>query len=477
MNIEKYGFTPSMIPPNAAGTPARITASHRGRFAFVCDAGSGFAHLKSSEYRSGDETYPTTGDFVLIDWQEDGESRILRTLPRKTCFTRLDPSSSGYGAQAVAANFDHVFIMHSLDRDWNLRGLERYLTLAWQSGAVPVVLLTKADCLEDHSAQLFAAEKLAIGTEAFAVSARTGYGLERLSDYLKPAGTAVFLGPSGAGKSSLVNALAGVPDKEGKDGMGEKEIMATGKVRERDGRGRHTTSHRQLILLESGAMVIDTPGMRELGMWEAAEGLERGFADVDHYLGQCRFADCRHQSEPGCAVREAIRQGELSPQRWESYQQLEAEARYAGDKAGYLREKKQWSKEVAKMRRQKGSTGDKDYRHQPCSDSFTCGVCGNLVTPENAGSQHRNHCPHCLSSVHADNEPGDRASICRGIMDPIGVWVRKNGEWAIIHRCRSCGTLSSNRIAADDNPTLLMSIAVKPLASPPFPLWQAGQAG
>lgn len=114
--------------------------------------------------------------------------------------------------------------------------------------------------------------------------------------------------------------------------------------------------------------------------------------------------------------------------------------------------------------------GHKDYRHQACTEQFTCKVCGTFVLPEGAGSMHRNHCPKCLSSLHVDNDPGDRTSLCKGIMDPIGVWVRKNGEWAIIHRCRSCGTLSSNRIAADDNPTLLMSIAVKPLAMPPFPL-------
>jgi ribosome biogenesis GTPase len=113
-----------------------------------------------------------------------------------------------------------------------------------------------------------------------------------------------------------------------------------------------------------------------------------------------------------------------------------------------------------------------DYRHTACAESFTCKICGTFVVPEGAGSQHRNHCPKCLSSIHVDSEPGDRASLCKGIMDPIGVWVRKNGEWAIIHHCRLCGMLSSNRIAADDNPTLLMSIAVKPLATPPFPLGQ-----
>lgn len=252
--------------------------------------------------------------------------------------------------------------------------------------------------------------------------------------------------------------------------------MPTGGIREKDGRGRHTTTHRQLLLLDSGVMVIDTPGMRELGMWEAEDGLEQSFSDVEQFLGRCKFSDCRHQSEPGCAVREAIRSGALSPERWESYQKLHAEARYSSDKAGYLRKKQQWHKEIVKMQRQSRQF-QPDYRTEPCAEHFTCKVCGAQVAPEEAGTQHRNHCPQCLSSVHVDHEPGDRASLCKGVMDPIGVWVRKNGEWALIHRCRACGALSSNRIAADDNPALLMSIAMKPLAAPPFPLWQVDRAG
>ena len=246
--------------------------------------------------------------------------------------------------------------------------------------------------------------------------------------------------------------------------------MRTSGIREKDGRGRHTTTHRQLLLLENGVLAIDTPGMRELGMWEAEEGISRGFPDVEEHLGHCRFSDCRHQGEPGCAVAEAIRRGELSPERWESYRKLREESRLSGSKADFLREKQRRQKELSKTLRQWKKA---DYRHEPCMESFTCKVCGALVTPEDAGSRHRNHCPRCLSSVHVDNRPGDRASLCGGTMDPIGVWVRKDGEWALIHRCRACGALSSNRIAADYNPALLMSIAVKPLAEPPFPLWQA----
>lgn len=457
MNLETYGYHPQMAPDNAAGIPARVTAVHRDLYEIVCEHGTGLARLKASEYYAGDECFPTTGDFVLLDWQGGGESRILQTLPRKTSFSRLDPSSSGHREQVVAANFDYVFILQSLNRDFNPRRLERYLALAWQSGAVPAVILTKADLAGDYLLQLRAAEKLAAGTGVFAVNALTGDGTGQLAEYLKPGKTVVFLGSSGVGKSSLVNALAG------------KTLMDTGDIRQKDGRGRHTTTHRQLILLESGVMIIDTPGVRELGMWEADDGLSQSFSDIEQYFGRCKFKDCRHQSEPGCAVTEAIRSGELSPERWESYQRLKAEAEFTEDKAGYLRKKQQWHKEISKTIRQKKTA---DYRNVPCTESFTCKVCGEPISPEDAGSQHRNHCPRCLSSLHVDNQPGDRASLCKGVMDPIGVWVRKNGEWAILHRCRLCGKISSNRVAADDNPTLLMSIAMKPLASPPFPLWQ-----
>lgn len=454
MNLTEYGFQPTtMSESDSPGIPARITAVHRGLFEIVCDAGMGTARLKAGCYRDG-AVIPTVGDFVQIDWAENGESRILKTLPRRTCFTRRDPD--GKREQAVAANFDYVFILQALGHDFNESRLERYLTMAWQSGAVPAVLLAKADETDDCSPFIRAAERVATGVGVFAVSARTGQGLDQLESYLMPGRTIVLLGSSGVGKSTLINRLAGA------------ELTRTGAIRQKDGRGRHTTTARQLFRTQGGVMIIDTPGMRELGLWEADTGLEKNFADVEQYLGQCKFSDCRHQGEPGCAVASAIQNGQLAPERWESYQKLRAESDFTADKADYLRQKRRRNREIALSRRAQERP---DYRHTPCTESFTCKACGAPVYPEAAGTAHRNHCPHCLCSLHVDHRPGDRASLCGGIMEPIGVWVRKNGEWAIIHRCRTCGALSSNRIAADDNPTLLMSIAAKPIASPPFPLW------
>lgn len=349
MNIRDYGFMPDMMPENAQGIPARITAVHRERYALVCEYGEMYGRLKKKEYFGGYEEFPTTGDFVLINYNPGGDSQIMKTLPRKTFFSRKDPTP-GRGEQAVAANFDYVFIMQSLNQDYNVKRLERYLTLAWQSGAIPVVVLTKADLLGECGEYMQIAEKTAAGVAVHAVSAMTGEGMDALEDYILPGKTVVFLGSSGVGKSSLVNALAG------------EEIMAVSGIREDDSKGRHTTTHRQLILLKNGAMIIDTPGMRELGMWDVTIGLGETFADVEQLLGRCRFSDCKHQTEPGCAIKNAILNGELSRERWESYRKLGNEAKYSGDKGVFLRQKQQRNKDIAKFSRQRKSSGKNLWR-------------------------------------------------------------------------------------------------------------------
>ena len=345
MHFEDYGFDRSNGHGDQ-GMPARVIAVHRDRYKLICERGECYGRLKTREYYVEAENFPTAGDFVLIHYNPSGDCMIVKTLPRRTVFTRKDPDP-GRGEQAVAANFDYVFIMQSLNHDFNPKRLERYLTLAWQSGAQPVVVLTKADLVSDYTEQLRTAEIYAMGTPVHAVSAQTGYGMDALSAYLRSGKTVVFLGSSGVGKSSLVNALAG------------EEIMATGGIREDDSRGRHTTTHRELIMLPNGAMIIDTPGMRALGMWDVGEGIGNAFADVEQHLGCCKYSDCRHQSEPGCAIKMAIESGELPLARWESYLALKKEARYADDKEGFLREKREWHKAISKGTKQLKKTNPK----------------------------------------------------------------------------------------------------------------------
>lgn len=335
LNLDKYGL-PTDVLDEAGSIPARITAVHRERYELVCEHGQAVGKLKSSTYFVDTlEDFPTTGDFVLVNYNPSGESQIVRTLPRKSFFSRRDPDK-GRGEQVIAANFDYVFIMQSLNQDFNPKRLERYVTLAWQSGAIPVVILTKADLVDDCAEQLEAVEGVAFGVDIHVVSAVAGTGLDAITAYLQPGKTAVFLGSSGVGKSSLVNALAG------------QEIMAVAEIREDDAKGRHTTTHRQLIMLDNGAMIIDTPGLRELGMWDVSSGLGEAFLDVERYFTDCRFSDCQHRTEPGCAVKAALETGELSSERWESYLHLKREAKFTDDKAAYFKTQQQLAKERAR---------------------------------------------------------------------------------------------------------------------------------
>ena len=345
MHLEEYGFD-KLIYQNYDGMPARVIAVHKERYKLICENGECYGRLKTREYYVDMENFPTAGDFVIINYNPIGDSMIVGTLPRHTVFMRKDPNPNK-AEQAVAANFDYVFIMQSLNHDFNVKRLERYLTLAWQSGAQPVVVLTKADLLDDFTGKIKMAELYAMGAPVHAVSSKTGYGISELGVYLAPQKTVVFLGSSGVGKSSLVNALAG------------EEIMTTNGIREDDSKGRHTTTHRELIMLKNGTMIIDTPGMRSLGMWDVSDGLGNAFADVEQFLGCCKFTDCRHESEPGCAIKTAIANGELTRERFESYLALKKEARYSDDKEGFLRDKREWHKALSKGTKQLKKTNPK----------------------------------------------------------------------------------------------------------------------
>lgn len=345
MNIKDYGFKENLIRNNVEGKiPARIIATHKERYEIVCDKGNGFAKIKRGcFYDNPDSIYPTIGDFVLIEWNKIGDSMITETLKRESSFSRTASSADKnhelhkQHEQLVASNFDYVFIMQSLNHNFNLHRIERYLTISWQSGAIPVIILTKRDLVEDYESYVNQVESIAIGVDIYAISCKTGEGIEDIRKYFEKGKTIVFLGSSGVGKSTLVNTLYG------------KEIMKTSEIREGDSGGRHTTTSRNLIMLPNGAMIIDTPGMRELGMWEVSEGLDKTFQDVEQFIGKCKFSDCTHTSEPGCKILEAIENGELSQDRFNSYIKLQNEARYNNDSKNYLNEKREKFKNIAKM--------------------------------------------------------------------------------------------------------------------------------
>ena len=285
-----------------------ISAVHRDRYEVLVDKEQLYAKLKTGVFykENTQEQFPTVGDQVELQYVESGDSLIIHTKKRKSYFSRVNPTP-GMGEQVVAANFDYVFIMMSLNYDYNIKRLERYLTAAWQSGAVPVVILTKADIGSDIEDKQYEIEKAACGVQVYVVSAISGEGMEEIRKYLKPDTTIVFLGSSGVGKSTFTNCLLGA------------DIMDTQDTREEDSKGHHTTTHRQLFELSSGTRIIDTPGMRELGMWDVTEGLGQSFEDVEGLIHQCRFKDCTHTKEPGCAVRKALEEGTLDEMRFRSY--------------------------------------------------------------------------------------------------------------------------------------------------------------
>lgn len=296
----------------------RITADFGQNLKVVCEAGEFLAqkHLKDGY----EAAQVAVGDWVCLEEAEGLETlRIRKVLKRKTKFSR---ASAGERAkeQIVAANVDYVFLVQSMNRDFNIKRLERYLICGWESGAVPVIILTKADGCDHVEDYVKRAEEAAPGVEVFPVSAVEGTGLGRLEKFILPGKTVALLGSSGVGKSTLLNALA------------KSEIMKTGEIRENDARGRHTSTHRELFLLGEGGLFLDTPGMRTLSIWEGDGGISEVFGDIETLVENCRFTDCTHGNEPGCEVRVALEIGNLSKTRWENYQKLQKEMRFIESK-------------------------------------------------------------------------------------------------------------------------------------------------
>jgi len=295
--------------------PGRVLEESRQRFRVYTADGEIWAEV-SGRFRfkaCARESFPAVGDWVALR-PLPGENRAIieAVLPRKSQFVRK-AAGKQTEAQVVGANMDWVFVVMSLNQDFNARRLERYLVLAWESGASPVVILSKSDLCNDQGAAVTRIREATLNVPVHAISAMTGKGLKGLSAYLSVGKTIALLGSSGVGKSTLVNEFLGRPS------------LKTQPIRAQNDRGRHTTTTRQLFLLSGGALVLDTPGLRELQLWEAEDGVQMAFEEIEALARQCRFRDCAHQNEPGCAVREALAAGTLDENRFQSYEKLKRE--------------------------------------------------------------------------------------------------------------------------------------------------------
>ena len=301
----------------------RVVLVHRDRYLVRKEEKELYCILAGSLRYQVD--YPGVGDWVEIIENPFGDSLIRSIRQRRTVFCRPDRGGHADGfvktvrVQPLVANMDYVFIITSMNRDFSANRIARYAAMTVSGGAVPVAVLTKADLCPNRKEMEEKAAAVSPDLRVISISARTGWGMEKIKEYFQPGVTIALLGSSGAGKSTLINTLAG------------REIMRTGDIRQEDAKGRHTTTHRELTDLD-GVSLIDTPGLRELGVIDAEEGLAGTFSDIAALIRQCAFSDCTHRSEPGCAVRQALADGTLSAERWETYSRLEKENRWSKSK-------------------------------------------------------------------------------------------------------------------------------------------------
>lgn len=321
MNLESLGAGPDVYSAFAAYATeglmlARVAISQRDQYRLYTSSGECDAEPSGAlRYRTPDRAnMPVAGDWVAARAAGAGQAIVEAVLPRRTFFSRR-AAGRREDQQPIAANIDVVFLVCGLDGDFNVRRLERYLTLTAESGAAPVIVLNKADLSEDLAGQIAETANVAGEAPILTCSARTAAGLDALDAFLGPGRTVALLGSSGVGKSTIVNGLLG----------GDR--FRTTEVRESDSRGRHTTTHRELVLLPKGGALIDTPGMRELQLWAGAESVNTTFDEIAELAAQCRYSDCSHAGEPGCAVQEAVAGGTITPERWTSYRKLLGEAR------------------------------------------------------------------------------------------------------------------------------------------------------
>ncbi len=319
--LERLGWTAALADlhaaqPTSSQRPVRVVAEDRGSYLVLGPAGEQRASV-TGRFRhetSDPAAFPAVGDWVAVETSPAGDTTIHAVLPRRSALIR-QAAGRRTEAQVVGANLDIVFVVASLNGDLNLRRLERYIAVAWESGAQPIVLLSKADLTDDTGVILAEVQSVAAGAPVLVVSSFDGRGVEEVRALIGPGLTAAFVGSSGVGKSTLLNRLAG------------EERALVNEIREDDARGRHTTTRRQIHLLPEGGLVLDTPGMRELSLWDG-EGLAQSFADLDALAAECRFSDCAHGAEPGCAVQAAISAGTLGAERLDAWRKLQKETRH-----------------------------------------------------------------------------------------------------------------------------------------------------
>ncbi len=346
--FEKYKAEKNKLKQQNA-VVARVSCEHKNLYHIISENGELTAEV-SGRFRHealSRADFPVVGDWVVIGRQENQETATIHAvLPRQSVFSRKAILGGGpaYGMgkteeQVLVANINSVFLVSGLDGDFNLRRIERYLTIAWNSGAVPVIVLNKADLAENIDELIEKVEEIAVGVPIFPVSAKTGEGIETLLPYIQKGQTVTLLGSSGVGKSSIINSLLG------------EELIKIGGLRKSDGRGKHTTTYRELLLLPNGGIVIDTPGMRELQAWSENEGLEKTFGDIEKLATKCKFKNCSHETEPGCAIQIALGDGLLDKKRYNGYLRLQKELAHLKirqDQKESRRVSREWDKRVKK---------------------------------------------------------------------------------------------------------------------------------
>jgi ribosome biogenesis GTPase len=321
-------------------TCGRVALEHKNVFRVYTQYGEVLAEIsgKLRHEAMSRSDLPAVGDWVVIRARPEGGRVIIHAvLPRRTSFAR-QTAGSRTEEQIVGANVDTVFLLTSLNHDFSLRRIERYLIIAWESGANPIIVLSKSDLSDRVADAINEMQAVARGVPIYAISAVTGSGLQDIARHFKRGQTVALLGSSGVGKSTLINHLAGV------------DLLKVQTVRAGDDRGRHTTTHRELVLLPAGGLVLDTPGMRELQLWDGDESLQLVFDDIEALAGGCFFTDCRHQDEPRCMVREALVAGTIDAGRYHSYEKLQKELKYQArrrDKLSESVERKKWKKHRA----------------------------------------------------------------------------------------------------------------------------------